>query len=264
MNEELQKLIHLFLLRRTKEQVATELPDKTEMILYCEMEKEQKAIYETTKAKYREYLLEKIEEDGLNKSKLYVLEGLLKLRQICNSPQLITGLDFSHSAVKIDLLKEHIIEKTGKHKVLIFSQFVKMLQLIEAEFDKEGIKSVFLDGKTKDRKAVVDEFQNNDDVRVFLISLKAGGTGLNLTAADYVYIVDPWWNPAVEAQAIDRCYRIGQDKHVFAYKMICKDSIEEKIIELQGRKKNISNDLIKTDEAFFKNLNKADISSLFA
>jgi len=235
---DLRKLINPFLLRRTKEQVAKELPEKTEQVLYCTMDKEQQKLYDAYKNKYRNYLLNKISEDGINKSKMYVLEGLT------------------------ELLK-HITEKTNKHKILVFSQFVKMLHLISKQLTENNIPFEYLDGKTKDRQARVDNFQNNDEIRVFLISLKAGGTGLNLTSADYVYLVDPWWNPAVEAQAIDRCYRIGQTKKVMAYKMICKDTIEEKIMSYQANKKQLSADIIQTDESFVKNLTKESIVDLF-
>ena len=147
--------------------------------------------------------------------------------------------------------------------VLVFSQFVGMLKLIEQDLHQHNIKTVYLDGSTNNRGDLVNEFQTNNEIRVFLISLKAGGTGLNLTAADYVYLVDPWWNPAVENQAIDRCYRIGQDKHVFAYRLICKGTIEEKILTLQSKKLDIADDLIKTDEAIMKKLNTKDIAELF-
>ncbi len=263
--KELKSLIDPFLLRRTKEQVATELPSKTEQFLYCTMGKEQRKLYEAYKNKYKNYLLGKIEDDGLGKSKMYVLEGLTKLRQICDSPSLLSDEEeYTNESVKIDELVKHITEKTNDHKILIFSQFVKMLNLIKNRLNELEIKYEYLDGKTKNRQEKVDNFQNNEDTRVFLISLKAGGTGLNLTAADYVYIVDPWWNPAVEAQAIDRCYRIGQKKKVMAYKMICKDTIEEKIVTHQQNKKQVSNDLIQTEDSYVKSLNKESIQELFS
>jgi superfamily II DNA or RNA helicase len=263
---ELQRLINPFLLRRTKEIVAKELPPKIEDIIYCEMPDEQMKIYEAYRNKYRDLLLKKIDEDGVGKSKMYVLEGLMKLRQICDSPELLSDMDdFGSTSVKIQVLMQHIQEKTGNHKILIFSQFVKMLRVIERELQGAGLSYEYLDGQCsqKKRKASVENFQENDDCRVFLISLKAGGTGLNLTAADYVYIVDPWWNPAVENQAIDRCHRIGQDKHVIAYRMICKNTVEEKIMKYQAKKLKIASDIITTDESFMKQLGKSDISELF-
>ncbi len=263
---ELQRKISPFVLRRTKEQVATELPSKTEDYVFCEMQAEQRSVYEAMKNKYRDMLLKRIDDNGLGKSKIYVLDGLTKLRQICDSPELLPGKeDYGNDSVKIRELISHINEKTGNHKILVFSQFVKMLSIIRRELDNDKIKYEYLDGKSskKARENSVTNFQNNKKVRVFLISLKAGGTGLNLTAADYVYIVDPWWNPAVENQAIDRCYRIGQDKKVIAYRMICKDTIEEKIMKYQAKKKQIASDIITTDESFVKQLKKTDIEDLF-
>lgn len=245
----LSKMIAPFLLRRTKEQVAKELPEKTESIIYCEMGNEQRKVYDSFKNKYRDYLINKIDENGVENAQMYILEGLTKLRQICNSPALISEEeDYGNQSVKLDLLIENIKEKTGNHKILVFSQFVKMLGLIKTRLDEEQIHYEYLDGQTTNREEKVNNFQNNSAVRVFLISLKAGGTGLNLTEADYVFLVDPWWNPAVENQAIDRCYRIGQKQKVMAYRMICKDTIEEKIALLQGKKKAVATSIISVDE----------------
>ncbi|MBX9807386.1 MAG: DEAD/DEAH box helicase [Flavobacteriaceae bacterium] len=245
----LSKMIAPFLLRRTKEQVAKELPEKTESIIYCKMDTEQRKVYDSFKNKYRDYLINKIDENGVENAQMYILEGLTKLRQICNSPALISDEeDYGNQSIKLDLLIENIKEKTGNHKILVFSQFVKMLQLIKTRLDEEQIHYEYLDGQTTNREEKVNNFQNNSDVRVFLISLKAGGTGLNLTEADYVFLVDPWWNPAVENQAIDRCYRIGQKQKVMAYRMICKDTIEEKIALLQGKKKAVATSIITVDE----------------
>ena len=263
---ELQNLINPFILRRTKEQVATELPPKTEDFIFCEMETPQRKVYDAFKNKYRNLLLDKIEDDGLGKSKIYVLEGLMKLRQICDTPEILSDEEnYGKESIKIKEIIRHIKEKTGKHKILIFSQFVKMLSVIKRELDVAKINYEYLDGKSskKARQASVEHFQEDDKCRVFIISLKAGGTGLNLTAADYVYIVDPWWNPAVENQAIDRCYRIGQDKKVIAYRMICKNTIEEKIMKYQAKKQKIASDIISTDDSFIKQLDKSDIEDLF-
>ena len=264
---ELNKIIHPFILRRTKEKVASELPDKTEDILYCEMEIAQRRVYDAYRNEYRNKLLSKIEEEGIEKSKLMVLEALTRLRQICDSPVLLNSEDVAETqSVKIKELVRHITNKTGKHKILIFSQFVKMLGLIRDELTKLNIEYEYLDGQSSSsqREQSVKHFQDNETLRVFLISLKAGGTGLNLTAADYVYIVDPWWNPAVENQAIDRCHRIGQDKKVFAYRMICKNTVEEKILALQDKKKKVAEDIIRTDESIMKKLNRDDIKDLFS
>ena len=262
--EDLRKKIQPFVLRRTKEEVLTELPDKTEEYLYCEMGSSQKKIYEAYRNEYREFLQGKFEEDGANQSKMFVLEGLTKLRQICDSPALISQ-ESGITSAKIDLLVEHIQEKTGNHKVLIFSQFVKMLQIVKSELVSRNISFSYLDGKSspKDRENSVNQFQQDSTIRVFLISLKAGGTGLNLTAADYVYILDPWWNPAVENQAIDRCYRMGQDKKVVAYRMICKDTVEEKIMEMQKSKLKLAKEVISEGDGFLTGMNGESMLRLF-
>ncbi|MCF8364175.1 MAG: DEAD/DEAH box helicase [Bacteroidales bacterium] len=263
---ELRKLISPFILRRTKEQVATELPPKTEDVIYCQMDHQQRILYDDYKNRYRDFILNKIDNEGLGKSKMSILEGLLKLRQICNNPKLIdTDENLPDESVKQEEIMRQINEKTGKHKIVIFSQFVKMLKLIEKELQNEGHDYEYFDGSSsqKKRKESVERFQNDENCRIFLISLKAGGTGINLTAADYVYIFDPWWNPAVENQAIDRTYRIGQDKKVFAYRMICKDTIEEKIMQYQAQKKALAADIIRTDESFVKQLTPENIKDLF-
>jgi len=265
ISRELQKLSNPFILRRTKEQVATELPPKTEDVLYCEMESEQRQVYDAYRNEYRDKILQKIDDEGIGKSKMYILEGLLRLRQICDSPALLKNSS-SRQSVKIKELLGFITEKTSQHKLLIFSQFVGMLSLIRNELDQHHIDYEYLDGKSSknQRQESVENFQSNENIRVFLVSLKAGGTGLNLTAADYVFLVDPWWNPAVEEQAIDRCYRIGQDKKVFAYRMICKNTVEEKILNLQKKKKKIASDIIQTDENMMKTITPDDIRDLFS
>ena len=263
----LRKMIYPFLLRRTKEQVAPDLPDKTEMVIWCHMEPEQMAVYNQYKSYYRDYLLDKIEDVGIGQSGIYVLEGLLRLRQICDSPALLKNNEVTTTqSVKTDELMREIEENAGGHKLLVFSQFTEMLHLLEARLQSDGVPYTYLDGSTPaaKRQAAVNKFQNDPAIRVFLISLKAGGVGLNLTAADYVYIVDPWWNPAAEAQAIDRTHRIGQVNKVFAYKMICKGTVEEKILLLQQKKKQLAADLISEDAAFVKNLTKDDVAYLFS
>jgi SNF2 family DNA or RNA helicase len=262
----LKKIIHPFTLRRTKEQVAKDLPEKTTTVLWCTMDEDQRKFYNQYRDGYRNNLLKKIDEEGIGKSGMYVLEGLLRLRQICDHPALVTKAeDDPHGSVKIDELIREVKENASNHKVLVFSQFTEMLQLISREFDKESIPYTYLDGSTPihERKEEVERFQSDDSIKAFLISLKAGGVGLNLTVADYVYIVDPWWNPAAEQQAIDRAHRIGQKRNVFAYKMICKDTVEEKILQLQQRKKMLADDLIQEDANFVKNLSRDDIEFLF-
>lgn len=260
----LKKLIHPFMLRRTKENVAADLPDKTETIIYCEMGKTQRKLYDDLKATIRQDIEGVIEQGGINRAKFKILDGLLRLRQLCNAPALVNQNlpTRKQASVKIDTLVEHI-EDLGDHKALVFSQFTGMLAIIKDRLDKLGITYAYLDGSTRDRQQAVADFMEQDDCRIFLISIKAGNTGLNLTKADYVYIVDPWWNPAVEAQAIDRTHRIGQDQHVFAYKMICKDTIEEKIVLLQAKKKKLAQDLIQIDENVFKSLDKQELMALF-
>ncbi|MCX2474058.1 SNF2-related protein [Pedobacter sp. MC2016-05] len=262
--EELQQKIRPFILRRTKEQVATELPDKTEIILYCEMGAEQREVYEANKKEIQDYILNKT-EDELPKSSMHVLKSITQLRQICNSAALLAdGKSYLQASSKIDVLLEQIENKALNHKILVFSQFVTMLDLIKKQLEKRHIKYEYLTGQTKNREEVVQSFQQNNDIPVFLISLKAGGTGLNLTQADYVYLVDPWWNPAVENQAIDRAYRIGQHNNVMAVRLICPDTIEEKIMKLQATKKDLVKNLIQTDGGFFKNLSKKELLGLLS
>ena len=265
--ETLRRMLHPFMLRRTKAQVAPELPAKTESILWCDMPKEQQEVYDAYKLQYRQALMQKIEETGMGKAGMLILEGLLRLRQICNSPQLLKQQEYTtRASVKIDELMREINENTGGHKLLVFSQFTEMLHLIEAELQQLKIGYAYLDGSTPaaKRKEAVELFQEKESIRVFLISLKAGGVGLNLTAADYVYLVDPWWNPAAEQQAIDRTHRIGQTQKIFAYKMICRNTVEEKILELQNRKRKLAGDLVGEDEAVAKNLTKEDVAFLFS
>lgn len=264
ISELLRKMVFPFLLRRTKEEVEKELPPKVENVVYCEMSPQQEKIYNQWRDYFRAALLKQIADVGLDKARMNVLEGLVKLRQIACHPVLVEK-DFSHSAGKYDALIENVHEILAeKHKVLIFSQFVKMLTVIRSYFDRAGIRYEYLDGRTRDRKSCVQRFQNDAACRVFLISLRAGGTGLNLTAADYVIHYDPWWNPAVEAQATDRSHRIGQEKRVFVYKMITRGTVEEKILQLQARKKELVSNIIATEAGLFKQLSVEDIRELFS
>lgn len=265
--EQLKKLVYPFMLRRTKDQVAKDLPEKTETVLYCEMGKDQRKIYEAYRSNYQSKILGMIDEQGMQKSQFHILQGLTRLRQICDSPAIINDAEkFDNHSVKLDELVRELTENTGEHKALVFSQFLGMLALIRAELTAKGIPFVYFDGSTTnaEREKAIVEFQENTECKVFLISLKAGGVGLNLTAADYVYIVDPWWNPAVEQQAIDRTHRIGQTKAVFAYRFICKDTIEEKMLLLQERKRMLAEDLISDDSAIMKRLTREDIAYLFS
>jgi len=260
--KKLQAIIKPFVLRRTKEQVAAELPPKTEHIFYCDMSEDQAEAYEKTKSAYRNDLLTSMDDGTYAKKQVQLLQGLTALRQLANHPVMIDE-DYTSDSGKFENVI-HTLDNVlkGGHKVLIFSQFVKHLSIFKNCFEKEGIPFAYLDGGTKNRGEIVAEFQENKELKVFLISIKAGGVGLNLTQADYVFILDPWWNPAVEQQAIDRTHRIGQDKKVFIYKFISKDTVEEKILALQRRKKSLANSLITTEESFFKSLSKDDIREL--
>lgn len=231
------------------------------------MQDEQRSIYEAYRNDFRDKIMGTIESNGINKSQLTILQGLMKLRQICDSPSIMNETEkFPAHSIKLEEISREISENMGNHKALIFSQFLGMLALIKGKLKELEIDFEYFDGSTTavERERAIQRFQNDDNCRVFLISLKAGGVGLNLTAADYVYIVDPWWNPAVEQQAIDRTHRIGQTKNIFAYRMICKDTIEDKIIQLQEKKRILARDLITDDEGFVKSLSREDVEYLFS
>jgi non-specific serine/threonine protein kinase len=259
----LRRTVHPFILRRTKEQVAPELPPRTERIVYTEMEDEQRKVYDETKQYYQNLLLGIMANEGMSKARMKVLEGLLRLRQIANHPRLVDKAYTGRSAKFDELIDILLTLRSENHKVLIFSQFVQMLKLIEEELVKLDIPYEMLTGQTRDRESRVDSFQTNPDIPFFLISLKAGGVGLNLTAADYVIHVDPWWNPAVEMQATDRTHRIGQDKPIFIDKMIAQNTVEDKILQLQDRKRNVVRQVIAAEGGFFKSLTQDDITGLF-
>ncbi|MNL03483.1 hypothetical protein D3C87_1240220 [compost metagenome] len=211
------------------------------------MKPAQRHIYDTYEKEFREFISVK-DGDEIRKSPMHVLKGLTKLRQICNSTKLLKTEDLSveQDACKIEMLVEQVLDKSPYQKIIIFSQFVSMLNLIEMALSKHHITALKLTGQTRDRQYIVSQFQENDAQRVILISLKAGGTGLNLTAASLVYLVDPWWNPAVEAQAIDRAFRIGQAKDVTAIRLICPDTVEDKIMKLQANKTAIVDNIISS------------------
>lgn len=260
----LRKLIYPFILRRTKEQVAPELPLRTERILYVDLEPAQHKLYVHTRDYYRGLLMGMIDKEGINDVRMKILEGLLRLRQICIHPVLVDPAYRGESAKFVLLLETlHTLRAEG-HKVLVFSQFVQSLHLLRMELDANEIPYAYLDGQTLERQEQVDLFQNDRGVPFFLISLRAGGVGLNLTAADYVIHLDPWWNPAVEMQASDRAHRIGQDKPVFIYKIIARDSVEEKILKLQEHKKELVDQLISSEGSFFKSITKDDVKVLFS
>ena len=251
-----------FILRRTKAQVLSDLPPKTEKTLVCQMTPAQNKKYGELREFYRVKLKKKVATVGIGRSKIQVLEALLRLRQVACDPRLLDPNQ--KPGAKLDLLEQQIAEVVGQgHKVLVFSQFTTLLGLVKSQFDTAGIRYEYLDGKTKNRKLPVDRFQDDSDIPVFLISLKAGGHGLNLTAADYVFLLDSWWNPAVEAQAIDRAHRLGQRRPVIAYRMISQDTIEEKIVELQESKRELADSIIRADESLIKSLTVDDLAMLF-
>ncbi|NLW31423.1 MAG: DEAD/DEAH box helicase family protein [Fibrobacter sp.] len=261
--ELLRKLIFPFVLRRKKEQVATDLPPKNEITIFAEMLSRQRTFYEIMRETYRGKVIKSINEQGMEQSRFQILEGLLRLRQICCHPDLVDKSMCSDSG-KFRLIEELIEEVVSEgHRVLVFSQFVKALELFRTRLSEKNITSEILTGATRDRQSVVERFQKEDGAAVFFISLKAGGTGLNLTCADYVIHVDPWWNPSAENQASDRAYRIGQTKTVFVYKVITKDSIEEQVLKLQEKKRNLTDSVIQTEMSFFKKLTQNDIMELF-
>lgn len=256
-----------FILRRTKKQVASELPDRLEETIYCDMDTEQRRLYDELRVHYRESLLGAVQKDGLAKSKMHVLEALLRLRQAACHPALLSRGDEEEAYAKLEFLIPHLKELVAEgHKSLVFSQFTSMLSIVRQHLDAAEIEYEYLDGQTRDRERRVTRFQEDDECKVFLISLKAGGLGLNLTAADYVFLLDPWWNPAVEAQAIDRAHRVGQTRTVFAYRMICRDTVEEKIAELQKKKRDLADAILDgaDQKSILKDLSVEDLELLLS
>jgi superfamily II DNA or RNA helicase len=262
----LVKRISPFLLRRTKESVATELPPKTEITQTIELAGGQRDLYESIRLSMHHKVTQAIQDKGLGRSQIVILDALLKLRQICCDPRLLkldSAKKFQAGSAKLELLMEMLVSLVEEgRRILLFSQFTSMLELIEAEVKRKGINYVVLTGKTQNRAVLIDEFQTGT-VPLFLISLKAGGTGLNLTAADTVIHYDPWWNPAVEQQATDRAYRIGQDKPVFVYKLLTAGTVEEKILALQQKKQALMQGLFSNEEQGSTQLTKEDFESLF-
>ena len=260
--QRLKELINPFILRRTKDEVAKELPPLYEQYRYCNMTDEQKRLYEEEKSTVRNNLLENLEEIGLEKSTMMVLKALTRLRQISNHPLMVED-DYEYGSGKYDEVFRNIESVVMEnHKVLVFSSFVKHLEIYARQLDALGWKYAKLTGSTTNRPQQVDKFQNDPDCRVFLISLKAGGVGLNLTAADYVFILDPWWNPAAEMQALNRAHRIGQDKNVFVYRFISNHTVEEKIQRLQERKSELAKTFVTSNNPL-RDMKKDEILELF-
>lgn len=261
----LKMLIEPFILRRTKKEVLTELPEKTITVLNNEMEEEQKNIYLSYLVQAKQELQEEIDINGYERSQIKILAALTRLRQICCHPSLFID-DYTAGSSKLEQCLE-IIEDgiMAGHKILLFSSYTSMFEIIEKELKQRDINYFKLTGSTKvdERIELVDEFNRNPEIGVFLISLKAGGTGLNLIGADMVIHYDPWWNISAENQATDRAYRIGQKNNVQVYKLITKDSIEEKIYELQQRKAELMDNMLDTQTTFINKLSKDDIMNLF-
>lgn len=267
--QKLRKIVHPFILRRLKSQVEKDLPERTDIIHLCEFDDEQRSLYLDVLDECRQKVFNEIKSRGIKRSQISVLAALLRLRQVCCDPRLLKNRESEAkiASAKLETLL-HMIEEIidEGHKILIFSQFVEMLTLVRREFEAKGIVYEYIDGQTpaKERLDRVNRFNSDQSIPVFLISLKAGGTGLNLTGADYVIHYDPWWNPAVENQATDRAHRIGQTRHVFNYKLITRGTVEEKILGLQQKKKELAELVMGGDENVAKELTQEDLEFLFS
>jgi superfamily II DNA or RNA helicase len=253
-----------FILRRTKAQVAPELPARTEQTLWCELEGPERDLYDGLRAHFRTSIKERIQTEGFASARMHVLEGLLRLRQAACHPGLIDPSRAGRGSAKTDALLAQLEEVVGEgHAALVFSQFTSLLAIVRRQLEERGVAHEYLDGATRDRQAPVERFQRGE-CPVFLVSLRAGGQGLNLTAADYVFLLDPWWNPAVEAQAIDRAHRIGQAKPVFAYRLVARDTVEERVLDLQRTKRALAEAILGADGAALRGLRREDLELLLA
>ncbi|MEK7434780.1 MAG: DEAD/DEAH box helicase [Cyanobacteriota bacterium] len=254
---ELKRKIYPFILRRLKKDVLKELPEKIEQTIFVEMSPEQRAFYEERRNFYYKSIREQISNVGIGKSQFYILQALNELRQIASIPESKT--EDAIISPKREVLMENILEVvSNKHKVLVFGNYLNVIEKVSKDLEKEGVKYLTMTGATSNRQEMVEKFQNDPEYKVFVMTLKTGGLGLNLTAADYIFIFDPWWNKAAENQAIDRAHRIGQDKTVFSYKLITKDTIEEKILQLQEKKIELFDNIISSDDSSIKSLNEDD------
>ena len=263
--EILSRALRPFILRRTKEQVARELPAKTEQTLYCDLEPREKKLYDELRDYYRARLLQNTDGESIGKIRFQALEALLRLRQAACHPGLLDKKKAAEPSAKLGTLLAQLEQVLDEgHKALVFSQFTSLLAIVRQHLDHAGTRYAYLDGRTRDRQARVDEFQNNPDLKLFLISLKAGGLGLNLHAAEYVYLLDPWWNPAVEAQAIDRVHRIGQTRQVFAYRLIARNTVEEKVLELQRTKRDLADAIVTGNNSLIQSLTREDLQLLLS
>jgi SNF2 family DNA or RNA helicase len=241
------------------------LPAKTEQTIFCELGDAQRKQYDELRQHYRESLLKRVGQQGLGRSKMHVLEALLRLRQAACHPGLLDVKRVGDPSAKLDLLLEQLADlREEGHQALVFSQFTSLLAIVRQRLDAAGVKYEYLDGATRNRQAHVDAFQNDKQCAVFLISLKAGGLGLNLTAAEYVFLLDPWWNPAVEAQAVDRAHRIGQTRPVFAYRLIARNTVEEKVLDLQKTKRDLADAILGGDNSIIRDLKREDLELLLS
>jgi superfamily II DNA or RNA helicase len=263
--EILRRALRPVILRRTKEQVAPELPERTEQTWYVELESAQRAFYLDLLARTRRTVFEQVDRGGMNSARMHILEALLRLRQAACAPVLADPTRPRLPSAKLDALVPTLAEIVDEgHKAVVFSQFTRFLALVRARLDEAGLAYEYLDGSTRHRDQHVDRFQSADGPPLFLISLKAGGHGLNLTAADYVYLLDPWWNPAVEAQAIDRAHRIGQTRHVIATRLVAKGTIEEKLLELQASKRALADAILGADQGILASIGREELEMLLA
>ena len=261
----LARALRPFILRRTKQAVLRELPPKSEQVLFCDLGETQQKLYDELRDHYRVTLAHVLEERGLDRSKVEVLEALLRLRQAACHPGLIDPARTREKSAKLGVALDHLDELVREgHKALVFSQFTSFLAILRPHLDARGAVYEYLDGATRDRQERVDRFQRDEGCQLFLISLKAGGVGLNLTAADYVFLLDPWWNPAVEAQAIDRAHRFGQERPVFAYRLISRDTVEEKILRLQEKKRDLADAILAADAGLIRTLTSEDLRWLLS
>jgi SNF2 family DNA or RNA helicase len=263
--ELLAKAMRPVILRRTKTQVAPELPERVEQTLEVELERPQRRFYDALLERYRRSVLERVDSVGINRARMHILEALLRLRQAACHPVLADPKRTELPSAKLDALMPALAEVVEEgHKVVVFSQFTSFLALVRERLDADGLHYEYLDGQTRDRQARVDRFQNDMSIPLFLVSLKAGGHGLNLTAADYVYLLDPWWNPAVEAQAIDRTHRIGQTRRVIATRLVARGTIEEKILELQASKRALADAILSADQGVLAKIGREELEALLA
>lgn len=265
--KKLRRKLHPFLLRRLKREVAKDLPPRIDRVAYCPLSADQKLVYKELLAQSRREITDMVDRQGFNRSRMQILKTLMRLRQVCCHLELLKlpGVKSKYPSEKLNLFFELVDEALdAEHRILVFSQFTSMLAILRRELEQRSLQYCYLDGSTKDRMKVVHAFNTERSIPVFLISLKAGGTGLNLTGADMVIHYDPWWNPAVEDQATDRAHRIGQNRAVYNVKLISRDTVEEKVLAMQQKKKSVINATLASDEQVLSKLNWEDVQELLS